>query len=291
MGRRPRLDGIGQITSEPAAGPADRRPAPRGARPRHPLRSGCCGWTCGDGYDWRFLRATGSSPTAAARRAGDVNDDTSRFTRCRHSASTRLTPRGKGCGPPITLPLAHLCAVDLAPPGVVRPTTRTCRLSRSTDVSNAARAPAVGGQMRKLVVLLALFGVALLALPGGAAAAAQTTIDSGPPATTSSTAATFTFHSSGLRHTFRCSLDGAVFAACTTPKTYTGLAVGPHTFRVAGVNRKGVADPTPASHTWTIQAHVPPPPPPPGAVRERTGRRWRRADRPCRPGLRQRDRR
>ena len=51
--------------------------------------------------------------------------------------------------------------------------------------------------MRKFVVLLALFGVALLALAGVAAAAPQTTIDSGPPATTSSTTATFTFHSSG----------------------------------------------------------------------------------------------
>jgi hypothetical protein len=117
--------------------------------------------------------------------------------------------------------------------------------------------------VRKLVALLTLFGAALLALPGVAAAAPETTIDSGPPATTTSTTATFTFHSSGLRHTFRCSLDGAVFAACTTPKTHTGLAATQHTFRVAAVNRKGVADPTPASYTWTIQADVPPPPPPP----------------------------
>jgi hypothetical protein len=117
--------------------------------------------------------------------------------------------------------------------------------------------------MSKLVLLVTLFGAALLALPGVAAAAPETTIDSGPPATTTSTTATFTFHSSGLKHTFRCSLDGAVFAACTSPKTYSGLAVGQHTFRVAGVNRRGVADPTPASYTWTIQADVPPPPPPP----------------------------
>jgi acid phosphatase type 7 len=117
--------------------------------------------------------------------------------------------------------------------------------------------------MRKLVLLLTVFGVALLALPGVAAAVPETSIDSGPPALTTSTTATFTFHSSGRRHTFRCSLDGAVFAACTTPKTYTGLAVGQHTFRVSGVNRKAVADPTPASYTWTIQADAPPPPPPP----------------------------
>jgi hypothetical protein len=115
--------------------------------------------------------------------------------------------------------------------------------------------------MRKLVVLVTLLGVALLALPGVAAAAPETTIDSGPPATTTSTTAAFTFHSSGPRHTFRCSLDGAVFAACTTPKTYTGLAVGQHTFRVAGLNRKAVADPTPAAYIWTIQSNVPPPAP------------------------------
>ncbi len=45
-------------------------------------------------------------------------------------------------------------------------------------------------------------------------------------------------------------------AACTSPKAYTGLAQGVHTFSVfATVN--GVADPTPATATWTVDTTAP----------------------------------
>ena len=65
--------------------------------------------------------------------------------------------------------------------------------------------------------------------------APNTTIDSHPPATTAETAATFTF-SASEPSTFECDLDhgddGAGFAACSSPKTYTGLAVGSHNLRI-----------------------------------------------------------
>ena len=55
----------------------------------------------------------------------------------------------------------------------------------------------------------------------------ETTISGGPTAT-ASTSATFTFFANEPA-TFECSLDGAAFAACTSPKTYGGLALGtPH---------------------------------------------------------------
>jgi hypothetical protein len=79
----------------------------------------------------------------------------------------------------------------------------------------------------------------------------DTTIDSGPAGTTSSTAAQFTFSASEPA-TFACRLDGAAFAACTSPKSYTGLAIGSHTFEVRATDGAGNVDASPASRTWTI---------------------------------------
>ncbi len=108
----------------------------------------------------------------------------------------------------------------------------------------------------------AVFALLMLAAPATAAAGPpQTTITSGPSGTTTSTSATFAFKSSQGGSTFRCSLDNSLYASCTSPKTYGGLSVGSHTFRVYAVNKRGVADATPATRTWTVAA--PPPPPPP----------------------------
>jgi hypothetical protein len=52
---------------------------------------------------------------------------------------------------------------------------------------------------------------------------------------------------------FECSLDGAAFAACGSPKTYGGIARGTHTFRVRAVDSNGFRDQSPAAHTWTRQ--------------------------------------
>jgi MYXO-CTERM domain-containing protein len=82
-------------------------------------------------------------------------------------------------------------------------------------------------------------------------AAPDTSITSGPPALTSQTSAAFTF-SATLEATFECSLDGAAFTACPSPPTFSNLTEGQHTLRVRARDLDGDVDPTPASHTWTI---------------------------------------
>ncbi|MCC7306375.1 MAG: PxKF domain-containing protein [Acidobacteria bacterium] len=82
----------------------------------------------------------------------------------------------------------------------------------------------------------------------------DTTITGNPTNPTNSTSASFTFTSNETSVTFECSLDGAAFAACTSPKSYTGLALGSHTFQVRAKDSVGNTDPTPASYTWVINS-------------------------------------
>lgn len=84
----------------------------------------------------------------------------------------------------------------------------------------------------------------------------DTTIDSGPSGTVNTRSATFTFSSSEAGSTFECSLDNAdiaAFSACSSPKKYTGLANGNHTFYVTATDAAGNTDQTPASRTWTVR--------------------------------------
>jgi hypothetical protein len=74
--------------------------------------------------------------------------------------------------------------------------------------------------------------------------APRTTIRSGPSGTTNVDNVTFTF-SSEAGATFECSLDGAAYSACTSPKTYTNLSEGHHTFDVTATDRAGNVEPPP----------------------------------------------
>ena len=117
------------------------------------------------------------------------------------------------------------------------------------------------GRMRHRLVLVAAMAASIAAslLPGGvvlAAAAPNTIIDSAPASPTASPTATFTFHSTRSGSTFKCGLDGVALTSCTSPKGYTGLAQGSHTFRVAATS-KGATDPTPATVTWTVDTTAP----------------------------------
>ncbi|MCA9676072.1 MAG: hypothetical protein KC464_13620 [Myxococcales bacterium] len=87
----------------------------------------------------------------------------------------------------------------------------------------------------------------------------DTQIDSGPADPTNQVDATFTFSSPnvGAGAIFDCDLDGAGFAACTSPVTYTGLAEGAHTFTVRVTDEAANSDPTPATATWTIDLTAP----------------------------------
>jgi hypothetical protein len=88
-----------------------------------------------------------------------------------------------------------------------------------------------------------------------------TTITGGPTGTVTTSSASFTFTSGDPTATFECSLDGASFAACSSPRDYTGLSNGPHTFAVRAVDPSNNVDATPDTRTWTVNA-----PPPTDAV-------------------------
>jgi acid phosphatase type 7 len=81
----------------------------------------------------------------------------------------------------------------------------------------------------------------------------ETTIDSGPSGTVKQNNATFYFSSNEANATFECKLDGATFSACSSPKKYTGLTNGSHTFSVRGIDGSKNVDATPASRTWTVR--------------------------------------
>lgn len=78
----------------------------------------------------------------------------------------------------------------------------------------------------------------------------QTTITKAPPVLSLSSRATFVFTSSEGSSLFECRLDGGTWAACTSPRTYTGLRLGNHSFSVRAIDPAGNADPTPAKATW-----------------------------------------
>jgi large repetitive protein len=81
----------------------------------------------------------------------------------------------------------------------------------------------------------------------------DTTINSGPSGTIKQNNASFTFSYSEANSTFECSLDSGAFSACSSPKTYTGLAQGSHTFRVRAKDAAGNIDATPASRAWMVR--------------------------------------
>jgi hypothetical protein len=88
--------------------------------------------------------------------------------------------------------------------------------------------------------------------------APQTSINAGPGASTASTTAKFTFSSSEPASSFACKLDGAGWTACTSPKTYSAIAVGSHRLSVRAGDSSGNVDTTPATYNWTV-AGAPPP--------------------------------
>ena len=82
----------------------------------------------------------------------------------------------------------------------------------------------------------------------------ETTISSGPTGSSTSTSASFAFASDETGSTFECRLDGGAWAACSSPKAYSSLVTGPHTFEVRATDSAGNVDASPATRSWTIDA-------------------------------------
>ncbi|KKQ43728.1 MAG: OmpA domain protein [Candidatus Moranbacteria bacterium GW2011_GWC2_37_8] len=74
--------------------------------------------------------------------------------------------------------------------------------------------------------------------------APSTTIAINPTDPSNSADADFTFTSSEPSSTFECDMDGAGFGACTSPKSYTSLGEGPHTFQVRATDEIDTISPT-----------------------------------------------
>ena len=109
---------------------------------------------------------------------------------------------------------------------------------------------------RTLLLAVLVQGALIIPAPHAVAAAPQTTILSGPSGLVTSRTATFRFKSSRPRSTFECKLDGAKWSRCTSPKKYTELAQGAHTFRVRARKRTTV-DRTPAVRAFTVDSIKP----------------------------------
>lgn len=76
-----------------------------------------------------------------------------------------------------------------------------------------------------------------------------------PTGTVKERTASVSFSSTTSGATFTCSLDGAAYAACTSPRSLTGLADGEHTLSVKAVKDGVESDAESAS--WTVDATPP----------------------------------
>jgi hypothetical protein len=85
----------------------------------------------------------------------------------------------------------------------------------------------------------------------------DTNLTGTPSEPTNLTEASFTFSSPDGSATFECKLDSGSYEACSSPKEYTALSDGEHTFYARAKDAAGNVDPTPASYTWTIDTAAP----------------------------------
>ncbi len=82
----------------------------------------------------------------------------------------------------------------------------------------------------------------------------QPTLDSKPADPSANTAPAFSF-SGGGGTGYECKLDAGSFASCTSPKSYSGLSNGSHTFTVHSV--VGASTGPDRTYSWTIDTSAP----------------------------------
>jgi len=85
----------------------------------------------------------------------------------------------------------------------------------------------------------------------------ETFINSAPANPTNSKDASFEFSCSETGCAFECRLDAGGWSACSSPKNYSALLDGLHTFEVRATDSSLNTDPTPATLIWRIDT-IPP---------------------------------
>ena len=86
--------------------------------------------------------------------------------------------------------------------------------------------------------------------------APTTAITSGPSGTSTSTTAQFAF-SADEPASFECQLDSLPVESCSSPKSYSGLSAGSHTFKVFATDTAGNVESPVVSRSWTVDLSVP----------------------------------
>ena len=81
-------------------------------------------------------------------------------------------------------------------------------------------------------------------------------ISSAPASPSNSSSPSFVFTDGEAGANFQCQLDGGAFVSCASPRAYSGLADGPHSFNVKAIDAAGNQS-GPAGHTWTIDTVAP----------------------------------
>ncbi|MEX1219226.1 MAG: S8 family peptidase, partial [Solirubrobacterales bacterium] len=84
------------------------------------------------------------------------------------------------------------------------------------------------------------------------------TITAGPSGQTASTVATFSFSGEtvGAGVTFECRIDSGAWASCASPKPYTALTQGPHSFQVRQTDQAANTS-TEATSNWSVDTVAP----------------------------------
>jgi chitodextrinase len=97
--------------------------------------------------------------------------------------------------------------------------------------------------------------------------APDTSISSGPSGSQTATSASFTFAATEPGSTLECRLDGpgsasGAWASCTSPRSYSSLALGSYTFRARARDAAGNLDTTDATRAFSVTAAPTPTPTP-----------------------------
>src|SRR2546421_959245 len=100
---------------------------------------------------------------------------------------------------------------------------------------------------------VAVLSSAISPMIASAKTAPAVTITDGPTGTVRTPSASFSFTSSTNNATFTCKLDSSGWTGCTSPRKYSDVANGSHTFQVQAKGPGGVTG-QPAGSSWTVNS-------------------------------------